>query len=294
MIYMETKTPLLSIILPNYNSWPYIQEAISSLLNQTFKDFVLIIVDDGSTDYSIKYLKSLKDSRVVLLTKEHSGIIDTFNHALPYVVSKYTARVDADDYYFPQKFEKQIEKLENAKDIVALGTLGYYMSSKSVISRMKMKVPANHNEIINDFFNKKRGMLQPSVVIRTNVLKMINGYRKNILPEDYDLYFRLGLIGKLENLQEYLYAYRYHNSFNQKNLLYLANNFDSLISHYAHKYNVKLKKKLNVRENRAIYYNRKALFNYLEKNRLITVFYLLVSIVTYPKRIIQFLKQINY
>jgi len=291
---MIKTTPLLSIILPNYNSWPYIEEAISSLLNQTLSDFVLIIVDDQSTDQSIKYLQSLKDTRIILLTKEHSGIVDTFNYALPYVTTKYTARVDDDDYYFPQKFEKQIKRLENNKDIVALGTLGYYMSSKSVISRIKMKVPANHNEIINDFFNKKRGMLQPSIVIRTDALKKINGYRKNILPEDYDLYFRLGLIGKLENLQEYLYAYRYHNSFNQKNLLYLANNFDNLIPYYTHKYKFEHINKLNERENKAIYYNRKALFNYLEKNRLIAVFYLLVSIATYPKKIIQFIKNYFY
>ncbi|RLD62662.1 MAG: hypothetical protein DRI95_12790 [Bacteroidetes bacterium] len=287
---MNIKTPLLSIVLPNYNSWPYIQEAVSSLLNQTFSDFVLIIVDDSSTDQSINYLQSLKDTRIILLTKEHSGIIDTFNYALPYVKSKYTARVDADDYYFPEKFEKQIERLEEEKNIIALGTQGYYMSSKGVISKMRIKVPVYNDEIINDFFEKKRGVLQPSIVMRTDILKKLNGYRKNILPEDYDLYFRLGLIGKLENLQEYLYAYRYHNSFNQKNLLYLASNLDILISHYAPKYKVQPSRRAIKRENKSIYYNRKALFNYLEGYKTVALFYIFMSIVVYPKKIIQFIK----
>ena len=287
---MTKTTPLLTIILPNYNSWPYIQEAISSLLNQTLSNFILIIVDDQSSDQSIKYLQSLKDTRIILLTKEHSGIIDTFNYALPFIKTKYTARVDADDYYFPQKFEKQIKRLESKNDIVALGTLGYYMSSKSVVSKFRMKVPAHNDEIINDFFNKKRGVLQPSIVMRSDILLKINGYRKNVLPEDYDLYFRLGLLGKLENLQEYLYAYRYHNSFNHKNILCLANNLDKLIIHYAPKYNINLISRHVERENMSIFYNRKALFNYLEGNVITAVFNLCLSIIIYPQNIIRFIK----
>lgn len=281
----------LTIIMPVFNGWPFIETAIESILNQTFEDFQLLIVNDGSTDKTKDYLSMLSNAKIKIIHKNHSGIIDSFNIALKMVDTKYVARVDADDYYYPTKFGKQIELLEKNKTVIAVGTLGFYMAEKGRISNLKINLPENHDAIIHDLFAKRRAMLQPSVMVRTNILKEINGYRKNIFPEDYDLYFRLGLKGKLYNLKEYLIAVRIHNSFSHKNILLLMSNLDDLIVKYSKLYDVNLTVNKRIKQNKTIYYNRLALKYFLDKIFLKSFYFLFISFLISPKKILNFVRR---
>ena len=122
------KNKILTIVMPVFNGWPYLKLSVESILHQSFKDFNLIIVSDGSQDFTDEYISNLKDPRVKILKKKHSGIIDSFNIALEITDTKYIARVDADDYYFPQKLEIQIDFLVLNKKIASVGTKATYMS----------------------------------------------------------------------------------------------------------------------------------------------------------------------
>ena len=101
----------ISVILPVYNSEEYVSESITSILNQTYKNFELIIIDDGSTDNSKVICKnfSKKDNRIIFLDNNHIGLTRSLNKALEIASGHYIARQDADDVSLPNRFEKQIK-----------------------------------------------------------------------------------------------------------------------------------------------------------------------------------------
>jgi glycosyltransferase involved in cell wall biosynthesis len=111
------KAPKISVVMPAYNAEKYISEAMESILNQTFIDFVLLIVDDGSTDDTVKIIRSYKDSRITLIRNNHEGIVTALNTGFEKVAGKYVARMDADDVMHPQRLEIQYSYMEENSDI---------------------------------------------------------------------------------------------------------------------------------------------------------------------------------
>ena len=100
----------ISVILPVYNSQEFLSQSINSILNQTYKNFELIIIDDGSTDKSKEICEyfSKKDNRIIFIDKDHEGLTISLNKALKIAKGKFIARQDADDVSLPERFEKQI------------------------------------------------------------------------------------------------------------------------------------------------------------------------------------------
>ena len=281
---------LLTIILPVFNGYSYLSTCLESIIGQTFTDFNLIIVNDGSTDKTIELINEISDRRIKVLNKKHSGIIDSFNLALSKVNAKYIARVDADDYYYPSKFFNQIKLLEENNQVILVGTGGYYMSEKGRISKLKLKVRKTHNEIMNGLFHKERGIIHSSIVVRTDVLKKIGGYTPNIFPEDYELYFRIGKIGKLANLVDPLMAVRIHESYSHYNLEKLIKNYDILIQKYKGEYkNIAAISRNLKHENQSIILNRLGINNLLNGKIVTGLIKLIKSFFINPKRIIKYI-----
>ena len=115
--------PMVSVVMPVYNGSKYLKEAIDSILNQTFTNFELIIINDGSTDNSEDIIFSYQDRRIYYLKNEHNkGICITLNRGLDNARGKYIARMDCDDISMPQRLAKQVNYLERHRDVGALGT----------------------------------------------------------------------------------------------------------------------------------------------------------------------------
>ena len=108
----------VSILMPSYNYEKYIGEAIESVIKQTYSNWELIIIDDGSKDSSVEIIKSFKDKRIKLYIQDNSGVTITLNKALNYSSGKYICFLDADDKYHPEKIEKQIQMINSGYDIV--------------------------------------------------------------------------------------------------------------------------------------------------------------------------------
>ena len=106
---------LVSVILPVYNAQKYLEEAIESIINQTYTNFEFIIIDDGSGDNSLNIINKYQkqDSRILVITRENKGLVYTLNEGINQAKGKYIARMDADDISLSNRFEKQIELLEN-------------------------------------------------------------------------------------------------------------------------------------------------------------------------------------
>lgn len=202
--------PKVSVIMSVYNGEKYLREAVESILNQTFRDFEFIIINDGSTDKSGEILEEYakKDSRVRLSHQENMGLTKSLNRAIRLAKGEYIARMDADDISLPQRLEKQVRFLNKNPEIVLVGT-GYYEidASGKIIGR---KTPPSSLSELKKILVKYNPFFHASVVIRRKVLEKVGLYdEKMIYAQDYDLWLRIGGKFKVANLPYILMKKRY-------------------------------------------------------------------------------------
>ncbi|BAY66033.1 family 2 glycosyl transferase [Calothrix brevissima NIES-22] len=202
----------ISVIMPVWNSERYLAEAVESVINQTFTDFELIALNDGSTDQSLQILKNFaqQDQRIKVISYEHQGYSPLLNLGLSMAKGEYIARMDSDDICTPERFEKQVEFLDNHLDYVAVGAQALRIDPEGDPIAY-IDFPLDNDAIDTSQMNGKGKIMHPASMIRKKVLLEINGYRPEFEPgEDYDLFLRLAEVGKLANLPDVLLKYRMH------------------------------------------------------------------------------------
>lgn len=204
--------PQISVIMPVWNSQQYLTEAVESVLAQTFKDFELIALDDGSTDTSLEILQKFEnqDSRIRVISGEHQGYSPLLNKGLSLAQGEYIARMDSDDVCLPNRFEEQVHFLNKNPDYVAVGSQAIRIDPEGD-AIAQMEFPTDHNTIDQSQIAGRGKIMHPASMIRTEALLKINGYRPEFEPgEDFDLFIRLAEVGKLANLSQPLLKYRTH------------------------------------------------------------------------------------
>ncbi len=211
MIKTNKNVPLVSVILPVYNCEDTLNEAIDSIINQTYINWEIVVCDDCSTDNSFNVLKEyqriLGDKFILLQNEKNSKIAYTLNHCLKYAKGKYIARMDGDDRCKPLRFEKQVAFLEEHSEVDCVGTGCEVFDEFGVRgARVNKEYPDK-----KDIF---RGVpfSHPTVMIRKSTYDKLGGYtvsRETLRAEDVDLWFRFwGLDCKGYNIQEVLLEYR--------------------------------------------------------------------------------------
>lgn len=198
----------VTVILPVFNMSKYVGDAIQSILHQSYSDFEFIIVDDASTDATLNQIHLWEDKRIKVIRNEGNiGNYQSRNKALSIAKGKYIAVMDADDIALPDRLEKQVAYLENNSDVLAVGSDFVFTAGD-----VKKDIPLTY-EAIKLALLEKNCFLHPSLMIRRDVIQQIGGYNeKYIYSSDYDLVCRLALKGKMENLQDKLMIYRWHES----------------------------------------------------------------------------------
>lgn len=212
------RKPILSVVMPVYNSKDYIAEAILSVTNQTFQDFGLIIVDDASTDNTVEIIKKLqtKNRKIKLISlkvNQNCGGDKCANVGLRFASGKYIARMDADDIADPTRFEKQVRFLENNPDVFLVGSNAYVINKKGEIIGEKNE-PLSSADIYNSYFGF-HPIIHPSSMIRRTLKngKPFFYEIKYSANNDYYTFFKLICKGyKFVNLDEKLIKYRIHNT----------------------------------------------------------------------------------
>jgi FkbM family methyltransferase len=209
-----SSAPFVSIFMPNYNGGNYIGRAIESILTQTFRNFQLIIADDGSTDKSLSIAKKYEifDPRIKVVSLPHRGEVAARNEAIKHIdpVSKYLLNHDSDDISFPTKLEKLVEYLETHPDIAIVGCFAEYFNDKT---NNKGQPPIEWKpERIRETFGKTNSMIHSAALIRREVFETIGGYRKKLQSaDDYDFFARALLSGfNLANIPEVFHKIRLH------------------------------------------------------------------------------------
>lgn len=201
--------PLVSVIIPCYNAEKYVEIAVRSIMNQTYKNLEIIITDDCSTDRSFIILQKLvaEDFRIRLYRNDTNlNIVKTLNNMILLANGKYIARMDADDISFPRRIEKQVEFLENHPDCAICGTNGSIIDKDScIIGKTHVPIDSYDVELYSKYGNP---FLHPSVMLCSEIYKQ-NLYNENFLyAEDYELWKRILKIHKAHNLKETLIKYR--------------------------------------------------------------------------------------
>lgn len=182
---MDNNMPLVSIVLPMYNAEKFVGECIQSILSQTYTNFELLVLDDGSTDGSIKVVESFSDSRIHLIRRKHDYIA-TLNCGLSESRGKYIARMDADDIMYPLRIEKQVDIMEYDRNITICSSYTQVLGEETIVdSSIKGHIINFHAMLLLGNI-----MSHSSVMIRRDFLFENNlSYSRNYpYAEDYKLW----------------------------------------------------------------------------------------------------------
>jgi len=201
--------PKISVVLPVYNGEIYIYEAIDSILKQTYEDFELIIINDGSTDDSKEIILGINDSRIVYYEQTNQGLATTLNNAIKISRGKYIARQDQDDYSHPKRFQKQVALLDIHPTLGLLGTWGQIWEGASPTKRAHQHPTENLILKYHLLFNNP--FVHSSVMIRKEVFDKVGLYSTDITrqpPEDYELWIRIAKEYDVANIPKVLHNYR--------------------------------------------------------------------------------------
>lgn len=200
----------IAVLMPVHNAEAYLREAMESILTQTFENYSLIVVDDGSCDSSWSIIEEFQDKRIVKIRlPESKGIVNALNTALDVADTEFVARMDADDTARSDRFEKQVAFLESHPEV---GVCGSSMNMIKGGLSCYVRYPENHDEILCSLAIFKRSFCHPTVMIRRSLLEGLKmrytgDYRH---AEDLSLWHALVRETKFYNLQEPLLAYRVH------------------------------------------------------------------------------------
>lgn len=200
------QTPRISVIMPAYNSELYIAQAIDSILQQTYTDFELIILNDGSTDKTPEIIQKYADSdkRIVFVNnRENRGLITVLNQGLDMARGEYIARMDSDDISMPERFAKQVAYLDSNPDVGVLGTLIHGFD--------KLNAPGIQIPIVTVFdLLEKNYIAHPTVMMRKSLFDKYNlRYNPDYIHcEDMELWSRMIFLTKIHNIMETLLMYR--------------------------------------------------------------------------------------
>jgi glycosyltransferase involved in cell wall biosynthesis len=198
--------PAISICMPCYNAGEFIKECIESILNQSFRDFELLIADDGSTDNSLLIINSFNDKRIKLFKREHD-FIGNLNFLLDSSIGKYIARMDADDIMLPERLLTQFNYMELHPEVDVLGGGMEYIGAKKglFIPQVSSENIRMEQMLTNNIIS------HPTVLIRRNSIneKKIRYENDYIYAEDYRIWIEMLKSGlKLDNLGTVLIKYR--------------------------------------------------------------------------------------
>jgi len=209
--------PRVSVIMPVYNGEKYLAAAIDSVLSQTFADFELILVDDGSRDNSIGVMRACeqRDARVSVYQLEtNMGMADARNFGIAKARGEFVTTMDCDDISLPQRLQMQVDFLDANAEIGAVGTSGRALNEDLSEVLFDLNVPPAHSLIVlNSFVGVS--FIYTTVMTRCAIMRRVGGYQPGRRSgEERELYWRMlwDTRTRFANLTEKLYSYRQHGA----------------------------------------------------------------------------------
>jgi len=209
----SSRHPTIAVLMPVHNAEPYVASAIESIRAQSFEDFELILLDDGSTDGSLAEMRrqARQDSRITLISRSNTGIVGALNEMLAHAKSPLLARMDADDIALPDRFKVQVEFMEQNAEVVCLGGGIELIDSRD--RHLLTPPPVRGNDQVQaEALCGRTPISHPAAMMRADAVRAVGGYHHDSYPaEDLDLFLRLGEMGKIDNVPDLVLRYRVHS-----------------------------------------------------------------------------------
>jgi len=204
-------SPLVSVVMPVHDGERFVEQAVRSILGQTFADLELIVVDDGSTDGTPTILDRLaeSDARMRVLPTEWAGVVAAANEGCAHARGEYIARMDSDDVSMPERLERQLARLETDPSLLGVGSWVRYVDERGEPFG-EWRTPQGPGLVAWSLL-LGMALAHPSFVMRRDAFERAGGYSA-VAPhaEDYDLLLRLAELGSLDNLPTLLADRRVH------------------------------------------------------------------------------------
>lgn len=201
----------LTVIMPVYNGEKFLKESLNSLLNQTFTDFTVLVLNDNSTDKTSEILGAFtkQDSRITVITKtKNEGPANLRNEGIERASTEFIALLDADDIALPTRFEKQLDYLKNHPEVGVCGTWFTFFGDKK---EKTVRHEVSHDALKVQFLHSC-GIGNPTVMFRKSVLKGLRFEHQYVPAEDYGLWSQLIFKTQFHNIPESLLKYRWHDA----------------------------------------------------------------------------------
>lgn len=219
---MHSSQPLVSVVIPCYNHEQFVQDSIQSVIDQTYENIELIIIDDGSKDSSVDKIKEMVEIceqgfvRFEFRSRPNKGLSATLNEALEWCQGKYFSVIASDDMMLPKKTKTQVDFLEKNINYVAVfgGVTLIDENNKKIKNDIGGGKEYSFKEIILHQYN----IPAPTQMIRLNVVKELGGYNPDIFIEDWYMWLKISKFGGVYALSEILCLYRKHIHNSSSNL----------------------------------------------------------------------------
>ena len=203
--------PKVTVLLCVFNGEPYLTSSIHSILNQTFSDFELLIINDGSTDGTLNIIQSFNDTRIRLINNnKNQGLISCLNQGIEAAQGVFLARHDSDDLAINDRLEKQVHYLDSNSKAVLVGTW-LSLIDKNGFELEQWKYP-EHPHLVRWAMLFDSPVGHSSVMFRTEVARELGGYSENHkYAEDFEFWSRMSKTGEIVNIPQILQQYRIHS-----------------------------------------------------------------------------------
>lgn len=233
----------VSIVMPCYNASATLDDALHSIFIQTYKEFEIIAIDDGSTDSTASILQNWNPqdrlgAKLRILNQPHAGILHALNNGISSSKGDYIARMDADDRCHPERLEKQVQMLETNPNIDVAGCLVQAFPEDLVREGFRIYIDWLNSLVTNEDIRREMfvesPLAHPSVLIRKQYLEKIGRYEEHGWPEDYDLWLRMYIQGAhFAKVPQFLLEWRESpNRLTRQDSRYSVENFLRAKAHY--------------------------------------------------------------
>lgn len=217
---MGRANPLISVIMPVFNTGHFLRQAIESILSQTYKNFELLIINDGSTDNSLEIIESYKDTRIRLISQVNSGISHTLNTGIQLAKGSFIARMDGDDISNSNRLQEQLEYLQkHPESDLVFSQVRLINEAGQVVGTWAEDIHHTSPQAIHHYLTTNNCLAHPTLFARRSLFDDFR-YRENqIYGEDYDLWLQILSGGhQIHKLSKALLLYRIHtDSYTQVN-----------------------------------------------------------------------------
>lgn len=214
--------PLVSIVIPCYNHENFVQDCIQSVIDQTYQNIELIIIDDGSNDGSVAKIEEMIDlckKRFIHFEfryRPNKGLSATLNEAIEWCQGEYYSVIASDDLILSFKIDIQVDfLLKNSNCVAVFGGVNLIDNNNKNIGEWLFK---QKKYSFSDIFLHKHNLPAPTALMKTGVVKAVGGYKTEIMIEDWYMWLKLSKIGDIYYLPKILASYRFHDNNMSKNL----------------------------------------------------------------------------